>query len=64
MRPADLPDTQRKNFARLLEEEMRNEQEEDGVSHDKAFLRVALNTLASGLIRTAATILMGHLTMA
>jgi hypothetical protein len=45
MRPADLPDTQRKNFARLLEEEMRNEQEEDGVSHDKAFLRVALNTL-------------------
>lgn len=45
MRPHHLPDTQRKNFARLLEEEMRNEQEEENVNPDKAFLRVALNTL-------------------
>src|SRR5215469_15576639 len=45
MRPADLPDTQRKNFARLLEEEIRNEQEEESVNQDKAFLRIALNTL-------------------
>jgi hypothetical protein len=45
MRPSDLPETQRKNFARLLEEEIRNEQEEESVNPDKAFLRVALNTL-------------------
>ena len=42
MRPADLPDTQRKNFVRLLEEEIRNEQEEESVNPDRAFLRVAL----------------------
>jgi hypothetical protein len=45
MRPAYLPDAQRKNFARLLEEEIRNEQEKESVNPDEAFLRVALNTL-------------------
>ena len=45
MRPAYLPDAQRKNFTRLLEEEIRNEQEKESVNPDEAFLRVALNTL-------------------
>ncbi|WP_425104589.1 AIPR family protein [Ancylobacter sp.] len=44
MRPAALPDSQRENFANLLLEEMAREQEEEGVSPDEAFLRVALKT--------------------
>lgn len=44
MRPAALPDSQRANFANLLLEEMRREQDDAGIEADEAFLRVALKT--------------------
>ena len=40
-----LPDTQRINFARILEKDLRTEQDREGVSPDAAFLRVGLRTL-------------------
>ncbi len=45
MRPTNLPDTQRKNFAGLFEKEILKEQEEENINVDEAFLRVSLDTL-------------------
>ena len=44
MRPAALPESQRANFASLLFEEIRREQEDEGVNPEEAFSRVALKT--------------------
>ena len=44
MRPNILPETQRPNFAKVLETELSREQEDAGVRPEKAFLRVALKT--------------------
>ena len=42
MRPAALPESQRANFASLLLQEIRKEQEDEGVNPEEAFSRVAL----------------------
>lgn len=44
MRPTSLPDAQRPNLAKLLENELLREQEDAGVRPEEAFLRVALRT--------------------
>lgn len=44
MRPQTLPEAQRANFSQLLLNEMSQEQEEEGVGPEEAFLRIALKT--------------------